>query len=252
MHLKEDLSRVLKKLRLSGLSQTLDLRTQQAADDNLAHTEFLYRLLNDEVERRDSKQLDVRMRRANFEHNKSLDDFDFSFNPKIPKAKILDLATCAFIERRENICFLGQSGVGKSHVSQALGHRACMAGYSVLCTSAHMMLTQLRAARGDGTYDRKLLRFTSPSLLIVDDLGLRPLIADEPLDLYEIIRARYERGSIIFTSNRAVEEWTPLFRDELLASAAMDRLLHHAHVIEIEGHSYRNPPKGSRRGNSQD
>jgi DNA replication protein DnaC len=242
MHPTDELIPVLKKLRLSGVLQTLDLRVREATEGNLAHTEFLLRILADEIERRDAKQLDMRLRRASFEHAKSLEDFDFSFNPKIPKAEIIDLATCAFIRRKENICLLGPSGVGKSHISQALGHRACIAGHTVLHISAHKMLIQLRAARADDTHDRKMLRFTNPDLLIIDDLGLRALVGDEPLDLYDIIRARYERGSTIITSNRDMTEWPPLFRDDLLASAAMDRLLHHSHVIEMIGDSFRNPP----------
>lgn len=240
---------LLKKLRLSGVLQTLDLRTKQAVDDDLAHTEFLYRLLQDEGERRDAKQLDQRIRRASFEHGKTIEDFDFHFNPQIPKAKVLELATCAFIERHENVLLVGQAGVGKSHLAQAFGHRACRAGHSVLNVSAHELLIQLRASRADGSYERRLLRFTSPDVLILDDVGLRPLTGDEPIDLYEIIRARYERASTIFTSNRDVEEWTPLFGDALLASAAMDRLLHNAHVIVIEGDSYRNPPPARRSKN---
>ncbi len=247
MHPTDELLPILKKLRLSGVLQSLELRTRQAADDDLSHPEFLLRLLTDEVERREAKQLDVRLRRANFEHAKSFEDFDFTFNPKVPKSKIIDLATCSFVERRENVLLCGKTGVGKSHIGQALGHRACMAGYTVLYTSAHDLLRLLRAARADGSHDRKLLRYISPDLLIIDDLGLRSLEHDEPIDLYEIIRRRYEQGSMIITSNRAVEEWPPLFRDALLASAAMDRLLHHAHVIEIDGDSYRNPPAGSRR-----
>jgi DNA replication protein DnaC len=237
---------LLKKLRLSGVLQSLDLRTRQAADDNLSHGEFLLRLLSDEVERRDGKQLDQRMRRANFEGSRSLEDFDFHFNAKIPKSKIIDLATCAFVERKENVLLVGRPGVGKSHIAQALGQRACRAGHQVLYLSANEMLTTLRAARADDSLDRKMLRFTSPDLLVIDDLGLRPLIADEPIDLYEIIRKRYERGSTILTSNRAIEEWPPLFGDLLLASAAMDRLLHHSHLIEMEGDTYRNPPPAKR------
>ena len=244
MHPTDELIPILKKLRLSGVLQTLDVRTRQAAEDDLSHPEFLLRLLSDEVERRDAKQLDLRLRRAAFEHSKSLEDFDFSFNPKIPKARIIDLATCGFIDKRENVCLVGQTGVGKSHIAQALGHRACVAGHTVVYTSAHHMLTQLRAARADGSHDRKMLRFTTPALLIIDDLGLRALSGDEPIDLYDIIRHRYERASTIITSNRALPEWPPLFNDELLASAAMDRLLHHAHIVEITGHSYRNPPRG--------
>ncbi len=239
----DELVPVLKKRRLSGVLKTLDLRTREAVDDSLSHGEFLLRLCSDEVERREAKQLELRLRRANFESAKRLEDFQWSFNPQIPKARIIDLATCHFVERRDNAILIGPTGVGKSHLSQAIGERACRAGYSVCYVKAHKMLTQLRAARADQSYDRKLLRFTSPDLLVVDDLGLRPLEADEPIDLYEIIRQRYERGAMIVTSNRALEQWYPLFLDDLIASAAMDRLLHHAHVVVMEGHSYRNPPQ---------
>lgn len=246
MAITDELVRVLKKLRLSGVMGTLDLRTKEAVEGDLSHSEFLFRLCCDEVERREAKQLDLRMRRAAFESSKRLEDFEWSFNPQIPKAKIVDLATCHFVEKRENALLIGPTGVGKSHIGQALGERACRVGYSTLYTSAHRMLSQLRASRADQSYDKKLLRFTTPDLLVVDDLGLRPLEADEPIDLYEIIRARYERGSMIVTSNRALEEWYPLFRDDLMASAAMDRLLHHAHVVVMDGHSFRNPPQVSK------
>ena len=246
MTIQDDLIPILKKLRLSGLLQTLELRRREAVDDDLAHSEFLYRLLNDEVERRDAKQMVLRLRRARFDTAKTIDDFDFRFNPSVPKTLIIDLATCAFVAKREVVCLVGPSGVGKSHLAQALGHRACMAGHTVLYTSAHQMFRQLRAARADRSFDRTLLRFTSPDLLIVDDLGLQPFRDDEPHDLYEIIRHRYERGAMIVTSNRATGEWYPLFGDPLLASAAMDRLLHHSHVVELAGDSYRNPPPDRR------
>ena len=128
-------------------------------------------------------------------------------------------------------------------IAQALGHRACIAGYQVAYTTANRMLEELRAARGDGTHERRLARYATVDLLIIDDLGLRPLQGEEPLDLYDVIRQRYERASTIITSNRDLVEWAPLFNDPLLASAAMDRFLHHAHVIEITGPSYRNPPR---------
>lgn len=242
MSTTDELVPVLKRLKLSGVLQSLSLRMRQAVDDNLAQEEFLYRLLSDEVERREAKQLDMRLRRASFDGDKTVEGFDFHFNPGIPKNRVIDLATCNFISKHENVVLVGPTGVGKSHLAQALGHRACRLGLDVSYLAAHRMLMQLRAARADGTYDRRLARLADVDLLIVDDLGLYPLRFDEPADLYELIRLRYERGSFVLTSNRSVEEWYPMFGDALLASAAMDRLLHHAHVVVMEGHSYRNPP----------
>ncbi len=239
----DDLGQMLKKLRLSGLLETLPLRLGQAVDGNLPYEEFLLRLVCDEVERRNAKQLQLRLGRAGFESGKTLEDFDFSFNPQIPKARVIDLCTCAFVARRDNVLLIGPAGVGKSHIAQALGHRACRAGYATVWTPAHKLFAELRASRADGSYERKMARLTAPDVLIIDDLGLRSLRSDEPEDLYELIRQRYETGSTIITSNRAVEEWPPLFIDPLLASAAMDRLLHHAHIVVMDGDSYRNPPR---------
>lgn len=246
----DDLAAVLKKLRLSGVLLTLSTRVEQAVDENLDQEEFLYRLLHDEAERRDGKQLERRLARANFEHEKTMEDFDFHFNPGVPRAKVIDLATCQFVDRHEVVLLVGATGVGKSHLAQALGHRAVRRGHNVLYTGVNALFAQLRAARGDGSLDRRMLKYTSPDLLIIDDLGLMPLRGDEPADLYELIRHRYERGAMIISSNRALPEWPPLFNDPLLASAAMDRLLHHSHLVEIEGDSYRSSRRKSASGAS--
>jgi DNA replication protein DnaC len=246
MSITDELVPVLKKLRLSGVLKTLDLRMKEAEGGEISHNDFLFRVCCDEVQRREVKQLDQRLRKASFESTKRLEDFEWSFNPKVPKQRIVELATCHFVEKQENVLLIGPAGVGKSHLAQAIGERACRGGHSVVYVSAHRMLSMLRASRADQSYERKLLRFTAPDLLIVDDLGLRPLEGEEPIDLYEVIRQRYERGAMILTSNRALEEWHPLFLDDLMASAAMDRLMHHSHVVVIEGHSYRNPPGGKK------
>lgn len=244
MGTRDELIPLLKKLRLSGVLETLDLRLREAVDDEVAPIEFLVRTLRDEVERRESKLMATRVRKASFEHAKTLADFDFAFNPTVPKAKVIDLATCTFLGRRENVLLLGQTGVGKSHLAQAIGHRACRGGHSVLFIPAHEMFRELRSARADGTATKKVQRYLNVDLLILDDLGLRPLEHTDPMDLYDIIRGRYERGSIIITSNRDAEEILPLFPDPLLGSAAVDRLLHHAHVLRLTGRSYRTSGDG--------
>lgn len=248
----DELVPLLKRLRLSGVLESLGLRICQSVDEKLSYEEFLYRLICDEVERRNAKQLQTRLRRANFEHQKTLEDFDFHFNPQLPKHKIIDLGTCAFIKRRRNALVLGQPGVGKSHIAQAIGHRACLNGDEVLFMTAQQLFTKLRAARADDTWEREMLRLSKPDLLVIDDLGLRALCDDEPLDLYEIIRRRYEVGAMLITSNRAIEEWPPLFGDKLMASAAMDRLLHDAILVVMQGHSFRNPPRANRPGTTSE
>lgn len=237
----DDLSRVLRRLKLGGVQHTLELRQRQAVDENLDCVEFLFRVLHDEVERRDGKKQQEMILRAGFENERTLEVFKWNFNAKVPKSRIIDLATAHFVDRHENVLFVGPAGVGKSHLAQALGHRAVRRGHETLFITAPRLFAELRAGRGDGSYERRLARFCDVALLIVDDLGLMPLKGDEPADLYEIIRLRYERRSMIITSNRSAAEWPGVFGDPLLASAAVDRLRHHAHVIEIEGASYRDP-----------
>lgn len=245
MTLTHQLVPKLKQLRLSGILETLELRNRQAVEEQLSFVEFLQRLLEDEVERRAQKQLTLRLRRASFDLEKTLEGFDFTFNPSIPRQQVFDLATARFVERHENVLIQGPAGVGKSHLGQALGHEACRRGFDVLFTSASRLLAHLHGGRADGTYERRLASYLRPDLLILDDFGLKLLLPPAPEDLYEIINERYERGSLIITSNRAFAEWPDLFQSPLLASAALDRLAHNAHQLVITGDSYR--AKGQRR-----
>lgn len=246
MQLNHQLVPKLKNLRLSGILATLDVRTQQAITEKLSYVDFLERLVEDEVERRGQKQLQLRLRRATVDLGKTLEGFDFSFNPSINRQQIFDLATCRFLERHETVLIQGPAGVGKSHLAQALGHEACRRGFDVVFVTAARMLGHLHGGRADSTYERRLLTYTRPDLLILDDFGLKPLPPAGPEDFYEVINERYEHGALIVTSNRAFTEWPELFQSPLLASATLDRLAHHAHQIVITGDSFR--ASGRRRG----
>ena len=239
MELMHQLTPKLKQLRLSGVLETLDVRHRQAIDSQWTHVEFLARLLEDEVERRAQKQLALRTRRATVNTAKTLENYDFAFNPMVKRAQVLQLASCDYIRQKHNVLVCGPTGVGKSHLAQALGHEALRQGFDVLFVNAHKMLQHLHAGRADGSLDKRLQVYLRPDLLILDDFGLKPLTAPGPEDLYDVINERYERGSIMLTSNRAPAEWPDLFGNPLLASAGLDRLTHHAEMIVITGQSFR-------------
>lgn len=239
MELKHQLTPQLKHLRLSGILETLDARNRQAIEGKWSYVEFLSRLLEDEVERRAQKQLGLRLRRATLNTTKTLETFDFAFNPSINRQQVLALAACDYIREHRNVLICGPTGVGKSHLAQALAHEACRQGFNVLFTNTHKMLQHLHGGRADGSWERRLNVYLRPALLVLDDFGLKPLQSPAPEDLYDVINERYERGSIMVTSNRAPAEWPDLFRDPLLASAGLDRLLHRAEVLIIRGESFR-------------
>lgn len=239
MEMTHQLVPFLKRLRMSGVLQTLEARNQQAIDGRWTYVEFLARLLEDEVERRAQKQLALRIRRAAINTTKTLEGFDFSFNPSINRQQVLDLASCTYIRQRRNVLICGPTGVGKTHLAQALTHEVCRRGYPALFVNTYRMLQHINGGRADGTLERRLQTYLRPDLLVLDDFGLKPLHPPAPEDLYDVINERYEQGSIMLTSNRALEEWPELFGAPLLASACLDRLTHKAHLVVVTGASFR-------------
>lgn len=229
----------LKALRLSGMLNTLETRAAQAAERGLTPTEFLAIMLDDELERRDQSRLGRLVTEAGIDPGKTLAQFDFAAAPQVNRTLVMDLATCTFLQRAENILFSGPTGTGKSHLANALAWEAVKRGNTVYLRSTHKLLADLQAARADGTFTRRFTRLASVGLLVIDDFGLRPLSAQGAEDLYELVRERYEHKPLIITSNRAFQEWPDAFGDGLLASAALDRLTHHSHTLVITGQSYR-------------
>jgi len=229
----------LRQLKLGGMVQTLDVRATQATQQQLTPVEFLALLLDDELERRGQQRLAHHLAQSGCDEQKTLAHFDFAAAPGINRAFIQDLATCAFIARHENVLICGPTGVGKSHLANALAIEALKRDQTVLYRNTHRLLTDLQAARASGMYTRLLARVLTVGLLVLDDFGLQPLSPQAAQDLYDLLSERYEHGSIIVTSNRAFDEWPAAFGNDLLASAALDRLTHHAHSLIIRGESYR-------------
>ena len=229
----------LRELCLGGMLDTLEERAALAQEQQLSPVEFLALLLDDELERRHQRRFLLRQKEAGFESLKTLADFDFAAAPGLDRSLLRELATCAFIRAKENWLLCGPTGVGKSHLATAIGYEAITRGLRVLSFPAHRLLARLLASRADGSYPRLFGKLGTVDLLIIDDFGLRPVNPQGAEDLYELISHRYERGSILLTSNRAPQEWPEVFGDSLLASAALDRLTHHARVTTITGESYR-------------
>ena len=238
----ETLSQVknnLKELRLLSMYENVEGRNNEAIKTKMSYADFLLLLTQGEIDRRKHMKRERLIKKARLGKYKHIVEFDFDYNPKINRQKILNFTSCEFIRRNENIIFAGSTGVGKTFIAKAIGLEACHREYTVLFTRTIKMLEEIHRGKADGTYQKRLNKYLKPQLLILDDWGLQAF-SDAMLSiLNEIISERYEEGSIIITSNRPIEKWSELFKEPVISSALLDRLFHQAHKIKIVGKSYR-------------
>jgi DNA replication protein DnaC len=235
-----ELQRSLRQLRLGGMAAVLETRLRQAQAEPMAPIDLISCLVSDELTRRADRLLERRRKQAGFrDPHKTLDNFDFTFNPKINRSLVFDLATGAFIARHEDALFLGPGGTGKSHLAQAIGQAAILQGYRVLYRETHILLEELAEAVVDGARKQYVEAISTVPLLILDDFGMRKLPQTAAEDLLEIIMRRYERASTLLTSNRPVEDWGKLLGDAAAVGAMLDRLLHHGHLLKCGPRSWR-------------
>lgn len=239
MYDKTQLKLQLKSLKLAGALANLDLRLMEAQSSQLAYSEFLSLLLTDELEARDNNKLNRLLAQARMGVHKTIESFDFSFNPSPFAPQIRELATCRFLERAENIFFLGPTGTGKTHLAKALSHQACRKHFSVRFYSFFQFFADLNQAALNHQSDKLLKQLIKVDLLVIDDFAFKSINQPEAEALYAIVDARYQVKSMILTSNRDMADWLDIFPDPVTANAIMDRLAHNAHQIVINGESYR-------------
>jgi DNA replication protein DnaC len=237
--MNDALRSALKQLRLSGLLESLEVRLQEAAGNGLSHAEFLELVVQDELAVRADRQLRRRVKAAQFRELKTLENFDWSFNPSIKRKQIYDLASGRFIREARDVLFLGPPGVGKSFLIQAIAYQAIKAGFVVLYRSIFDVIRDFLRDEALGGEDKVLARYLKPDLLLIDDMGMKQLPKRSGEYLFEIIMRRYETRSTVMTSNRPLEDWGKLIGDVPSATAILDRFLHHAEVVQITGKSYR-------------
>lgn len=239
MEINQSLKTVLRRMRLSGMLDTMPDRVAYAKKTKLSYQDFLELVLQDEIDRRDQVGLMNRLRKAQFEDEQVFENFDWDAKISFDRDRVRDLFSMGFLHRKEDVIFMGHAGVGKTFLASALGHSACRANKTVQFIRADAMLKKLRQSRADNSTDRLMRKLISCDLLIIDDFGLGKLDHEKSCDFYELIIERHRRSSTIITSNRTTDEWVPLFNDPLLAQSALDRLAHNSHQIIMEGESYR-------------
>lgn len=229
----------LQALKLKGILTLYQEITEKASQNNLSYQEYLSLLLEEELKRKNDGTVKTKINKARFPYIKTLEEFDFSFQPSLREKEIIALSSLDFIEKKENVIFLGPPGVGKTHLSVALGIKACMAKYRVVFITAQKLLEELMLSLRDGSLSDKLMSYSRLNLLIIDELGYMPVSKEQANLLFRLVSMRYERGSIIITSNYNFNEWGEVFSDQVVAAAIIDRLVHHARIFYISGTSYR-------------
>lgn len=227
------------RLHLANLEENLDTMVERAEASTMGYLEFLDLVLEDETGVREGRRFRNALKLSGLPHHKTIDDFDFAFQPDLDQRKVKDLATLAFVQARSNVALLGPPGVGKTMLAVGLAVAACQAGFSIYFTTLDDLVRNLKEAESTGRFAKKLQTYLKPSVLVVDEVGYLPLARAEANMVFQLVTRRYERGSIILTSNKAFSEWGQVFGDDVLASAILDRLLHHCSVISINGPSYR-------------
>ncbi|WP_054936528.1 IS21-like element helper ATPase IstB [Moorella stamsii] len=229
----------MQALKLKGMLAHYREVTEKASQNNLSYTEYLSLLFEEELKRKNEGTVKTKINKARFPFIKTLEEFDFSFQPSIREKEIIALGSLDFVEKKENVIFLRPPGVGKTHLSVALGIKACMAKYRVAFITAQKLLEELLLSAKDGSLLDKLLGYSRLNLLIIDELGYMPVSKEQANLLFRLVSMRYEKGSIILTSNYNFNEWGEIFSDQVVAAAIIDRLVHHARIFYINGTSYR-------------
>lgn len=229
----------LREFKLSGIYNSYEERIKYAQNKSLSYEEFLEMIFEDEANNRKDNSYKKRYSKAKFPYCKNIEDFDFSFQPSIDKRLLNDACTCSFVKEARNVVFIGSPGTGKTHLSIGIGIKAVLKGYKVIFTQVSEMLQALYFSKADNSFYQKLNYYLSCDLLILDELGFKKIPAYSADDFFEVISKRYEKGSVIITTNKSFETWGDIFADPVLSSAIIDRIVHHSVIIKIKGPSYR-------------